>query len=289
MNDQIKEGFINNGDEVANPGEEISLDIKIRNVTKQTLKDVTVHFLCDSEVAEIISEPKKIGDLPSAYYASGYSGASKSSNVTLNAAISKTCVLKLSQNLKANRELPITVFFTDSTNNIWTDTFNIPIQYSDFKVFVPEIECVDSDKDDTKNNNDGFIQPGETLFMDLKLHNAGKSGAVGIKAKLIALSDYITIKKGEADFYNLATNCYKTGNYVLKYGETSNGSKNSEIAMDGEKGTVFVFEVSPSTPKGIEIPMQIEITDFSGNLIKKHFSIFIDDYEEVEEENEGEM
>lgn len=278
VSDPIFIDSTNNGDGIVNFGETVALDVKVKNYTQKQLEDVSIEFSSPLNEVCFIENKKSYGDIPAGYWASGYAGATKTNNVTMNANQAKTCVLVVPKTIPDR--IPITMTFKTSYGISWYDNFFVEVKNADFDVDLVAVEYVDVKKDGTKNNNDGLVQSGETLFADIKVKNKGKSGVTGVVAKLTSSSDYIEIIKDEYNLYNIASGCFKTGNYISKYGKENNGSTNQEISMNGED--IFSFKINEAAPKGVKLPIQIEFSDNIGNSTKKEFYVVVDDFEEKE-------
>jgi hypothetical protein len=108
------------------------------------------------------------------------------------------------------------------------------------------------------NNEDGIINKGETVGLQVWLKNSGTSAARGVKATFSTTSSYVS------GF---------TPTTQVNYGDISAGNS-VVVSYDGYSNYYTIrFTVSSSTPVGAQIPINISITDESGNTWTESFNV----------------
>ncbi|MDR2085285.1 MAG: S8 family serine peptidase [Bacteroidales bacterium] len=83
--------------------------------------------------------------------------------------------------------------------------------------------------DDSQGNNNGNMNPGETISLDLSLINKDNVGINNVNATIIPLSEYVTIINDYAEFGNFSPNEIKTVNGAYTFSLSPNTPANEEI------------------------------------------------------------
>jgi hypothetical protein len=107
------------------------------------------------------------------------------------------------------------------------------------------------------NNGDKIISKGETIALSVYLKNTGTSKANGVKATFSTTSPYIS---------------GLTPTTAVNYGTMVAGSSQYSNYIDN----YIRFTVSSSTPDGTQIPINISITDESGNVWTDSFNVTVE-------------
>jgi PKD repeat protein len=118
---------------------------------------------------------------------------------------------------------------TDGTL-VWVSSISIPGH-------APVLEFVNFSLDDSSGNNNGKIDPGETVNVTVEIENSGSSDAFNINGELSAIDPFLTVVSGNAGFGDLA------------YGETVSA--------------FFTVEADEQTPAGHLVTLQF---DMEGDL-----------------------
>ena len=123
--------------------------------------------------------------------------------------------LRISSNAPAGHKAKLTLKYTATTDGPWTHTINLPIACGDEPEPEPEPGGVvevsgyrvddgpshDGTGNDSKGNNDGAAQCGETIEMYVTVGNEGASTLDGLSAKLTEADPYVTILYNTSSFY----------------------------------------------------------------------------------------
>jgi hypothetical protein len=112
------------------------------------------------------------------------------------------------------------------------------------------------------NNGDEIVNKGETVGLQVWLKNSGTSAANGVKATFSTTSSYVS------GF---------TPTIPISYGNISAGSSEMADYRGGYSAYYYTiqFTVSSSAPAGAQIPINISITDESGNTWTSSFNAVV--------------
>ena len=162
-----------NGDGVANPGEDIELKVKLSNRGSSVAHNVGAVISTTDRYVDITDDDLSWGDIDA--------GASDEAS-DFDFVVAANC--------PSGRAIKFTLSIT-ADEGAWSETFTIIVDG------YPELSYdghrIDDDTSTSSGNNDGRVNPGETIEMPLTLHNAGFGGANDIEAILTTSDPYITI------------------------------------------------------------------------------------------------
>lgn len=141
-------------------------------------------------------------------------------------------------NIAANDTVDVTDGFqfivTDSIPNEEVVTFEITAQddtgetwESSFTItgHSPELNFNSFDVDDSNGNNNGKIEPGETVNLIVYIENNGSSQAYNTIADLQTLSQYVTINSGTQTIGNMPEDIIDTISFnITAHGDTPEGT-----------------------------------------------------------------
>ncbi len=85
-----------------------------------------------------------------------------------------------------------------------TDGTETWISYTSIQGHAPVLEYVDFEIDDASGNNNGKIDPGETVDITVSIENTGSSEAYNIAGEISAVDPYLSVTSGTNDFGDLA-------------------------------------------------------------------------------------
>jgi hypothetical protein len=108
-------------------------------------------------------------------------------------------------------------------------------------------------------NEDGILNPGETIIYELKVGNYGKKSVLGVNAVISTNDGYVS---------NMANTSGNIGNFKER-GSYRPDSKTIFAGFDREKN--LRFTVSPNTPAGHIIRFEIVFSDANGNTWRDYF------------------
>ena len=281
----------NNGDGNINPGETISMDIRIQN--KGTSKDMSVmsQLTTTSQYVTLTSNEKSYETINPGYYKTQYGTqyyaddssykygyTSSTSYNTTTYPYSGTLkpswgwTFSVDKNTPENTVIPFTMEFTDIHGDTWTDSFELTVKKADVAINVVGKAWNDAKSIDSNNNEDTGFNPGETINLDLRIKNTGTAAAIGLVAKLTSTSPYITFTDNICDYGKLSGGYYKTS-----YTSTNSTGYNTETSASYStlNNPGYIFKISESTPANTEIPITITITDNQTNTWTEIYTITI--------------
>ncbi len=104
-----------------------------------------------------------------------------------------------------------------SDTNVWTKTFKIIAH-------APDLKFVEFSIDDSNGNNNGQLDPGETVNMTVKIDNEGSSDAYNVMAQLVSQSQWVSITQPDMNYGDLSVGDSATAVYeVTADGDTPLG------------------------------------------------------------------
>jgi hypothetical protein len=143
--------------------------------------------------------------------------------------------------LEINAEDAGTASLTVTKHNYIPHLGSVDVGQADRFVNIFEYEVDDDNVGDSSGNDDGIINPGETIEFNISLKNSGTSAATNVTAVLSTPDDYITITDDIED-----------------YGAIAGGV--SVYSADD-----FDFSVDPDVLGGMDIHLELTISDDLGN------------------------
>ena len=264
----------NNNDGKFNPGETIWMDILLHNSANLTIKNVELSASSTSTYITFEKSGGSYGNIAAGNYQSfynnycGFSSKDSIDSVYVNFNYSDTVplIFTINQNCPVNTTIPVTLTITDSIGNEWTELLNIPVIKTGADLECAEIKSYDAKSISTSyNNNDGIVNPGETIWMDFILHNKGTSQAKQLTLSASSTSPYISFAKTGGSYGDIDAGYYQSfyNNYC------SYSSKNSidsvYVNFNNPNYAPLIFTINQNCPVNTIIPVSLTITDSIGN------------------------
>ena len=285
ISDDISSNDFNNGDKVINPGELISMDVRVNNQTKKAITGLNAVLSTTSNYITINNSTKNYGDIDGNYfktlygayeyannssYKNGYSSNSDYFSSMLEASYGWQFAVDV--NTPDNTTIPFTITFTDSQGNSWTDNFNIKVTKTD--VNIQPVMCYynDAKSISSSNNGDDGYNAGETINWDIRVKNTGTTKAVNVIAKLSSTSPYITFSDNICNYGTINSMCYKTS-YTASNSTGYTSENSASVSTQNYPG--YVFTISADTPNNTVIPILLTITDNQNHTWTTSYNITI--------------
>ncbi|MBI65091.1 MAG: hypothetical protein CMG64_02200 [Candidatus Marinimicrobia bacterium] len=120
------------------------------------------------------------------------------------------------------------------------DSFNITDPANNVNLSYDNISVNDIDDGVANGNNDGLINPGEIVYLDLPLYNYGTTSNDNVQAILTSESDFVNIIYGISQYNNINPNQL--------------GYQNSD----------FIIEIEQTALEGHDLELRLNITDSDG-------------------------
>jgi hypothetical protein len=264
-----KDGFIN-------PGESFYIDLRLKNTGTRQANLAKVILTNNNEYVDIaqgevvFSSVKNLNpghNLTLSSYGDEYLRPFFSAGVGGNYYFR----INLSKNCPIGTSLSFDIKIVDNWGYAWADTISIPVVKTgaDIAINRPILSNYKVQETAYTNRND-IANPGEQLYLDFWVKNAGYSSVLGLKAELSTDSIYVTIDEKDINIGTIRAGYYKTlyfRNAYLnadQYGvsEIKSGYLMTNLSLSDKKLT---FSISGNCPPNTELPFILTFTDSWGN------------------------
>ncbi len=232
-----------NNDGLITKGETVELKVYLKNIGGKTANAVDASFSTTSPYASVLSNSYDVSygnmasndEVSGQYYYYGYSLKFKVSNST-----------------PVDTDISFSINITDEDGHSWQETFSITVQSINSNIVYSKNQVYSDD------NNDGYINKGETIELKVFLKNTGTSTANAVEANFTTTSSYASILSNSYDvsYGNMTANYEASGQYYY-YGYS------------------LKFKVSNSTPDNTVITFKANITDEAGNTWTDTFTVTV--------------
>ncbi len=224
INEVLIDDATGNGDGQADIGETIKLDASFKNLGNEEAANLTITISSENDFITIIQPNSAISVI------------APGQTITVDDAFE----LSIAENIPDNETINFDLVITDGTNT-WESTFSITghapvLEYSSFSI------------SDQLGNNNGQIDPGETVTMIIEVNNIGSSTAFEVFGELSSSSSYISILSGQPQLF-------------------------ANILPDGTASAGFEIFCSESTPVGQNISFTVNINATFGISAQGSFSV----------------
>jgi len=181
-----------NGDGVINPGEEISLDISLRNYGDQSSDDVTAVLSTSDPMATVLGNLGDYGEI-----APGDSSQASSYRFS----ISPDC--------PNGRVISFTLEIDDVASNSWEERLNFTVASPILGFHTYRID------DSVGGDGDCIPEPSESFALILSLKNRGLGLARGVTAEIWEEDSYVSLTDTIADFGEIWPDSISDGTYEM--------------------------------------------------------------------------
>ncbi|MCD4796609.1 MAG: DUF1573 domain-containing protein [Candidatus Cloacimonetes bacterium] len=181
-----------NGDGYINPGEDIELNVKLKNFGLLTANSVTATISSESDLITISDNIEDYGNISA--------GNSAFSSDDFDISISPTAL--------GGAEIRLNIHIEDGNGNDWNDF--IYLMVTGANLYVDSYTIV--------NDPNGILDPGETVELVVTIHNGGTVAANAVDGLLMSTSPNITMVDSIGFFNN-----------VNPGGQASNSGNNFQI------------------------------------------------------------
>jgi len=213
-----------NGNGQADLGETLVLSITVKNVGTQNAENVDVTIASEDPYVDIVDAEE--------YYGTVAAGGTLASNGGFT--------VEIAFDVPDSYDIPFTLTAANGMYT-WQSAFTIT-------AFAPSVIIETLTIDDAAGNNNGLLDPGETVDFELRMTNAGSVAASDITAVLSTTEMLISIPQNTLTIASLPVG----SDTVLIY---SNISANQAMAQ------------------GTEIPFELSIAGWGGYIHTEEFSI----------------
>ncbi|MBC8488256.1 MAG: hypothetical protein H8D45_19690 [Bacteroidetes bacterium] len=180
----------NNG--LADYGESILLTVELENVGTQDANDVSVIISTTDPYVSITDNSEFYGNIPTGQ----------------SVSVADAFSFDLAANVPDGHVFQFTVEATSLTKDTWTNTFSetahAPVlEYDSFVIYDPS------------GNNNGKLDPGETVNLAITIANSGSSEAYNVIGELVCGDPYITINSNNINYGNIAGEGTSVNNFSV--------------------------------------------------------------------------
>ena len=249
----------NNGDNLPNPGETLTMDMRIQNISGST-KYVNATLASTSEYITFTKASYAYGDIGAGYYRNCYSYSERSTADYTLIPSSSYFAFTIASNTPIGTVIPVSASF-DTQGNTWTDNFSITVVKTGASLVYNAKAFIDS------GNGDNLPNAGESTSMDMRIRNSGTSDVIGLTATLSSISTYIAFTKASYVYGDIGAGYYRN---CYSYSERST----ADYTMS-PSSSYFAFTIAPNTPVGSLIPVTITFADTQGNSWTDSFSVAV--------------
>jgi hypothetical protein len=120
----------------------------------------------------------------------------------------------LAANVPDGRVIPLSLTATDNASHTWTGTVNITAH-------APNVSVGTVIVDDPTGNNNGRLDPGETVGLDVSLTNNGSATVANLAALLASTDAYVTINDNSGSLVSLAPGATATVGFSITVGASA--------------------------------------------------------------------
>lgn len=206
-------------------GENVQLSLGVKNVGISLANAVSVTLSTTDPYVTISNNTANYGDIPAG------------SVIMVNNAFA----FSVADSIPDNHNISFSITATDGTNT-WPSYFTI-------KGHAPKLSYVSYTVSDPAGNNDGKIDPGETVTLSITAKNSGSASAFNINGLLTSNDPYLTIVTATQNF--------------------------GDIVNGGNSSATFTIAADPATPAGHMAGLNIELTANQGITGSGVFSVII--------------
>ncbi|MCK4655189.1 MAG: hypothetical protein KAU01_12175, partial [Candidatus Cloacimonetes bacterium] len=197
-----------NGDGTVNPGEDIELNVSLKNFGTMTATDITAVISTQDDSITITDNTEDFGDITAG--SSTYS--SDDFDFSVNASV------------LGGKEIQLEIVIQDALRNQWTDFIFIPVEGAN--LYASDYTVV--------NNPNGVLDPGETVELVVNLENLGTVTANAISGELFSSDPHIVVDDPDGYFGNVPAG-----------GQASNNTDKFEVTANAQiiPGSQFTLEL----------------------------------------------
>lgn len=226
-----------NGNGLVDYGESIVLDVAMKNVGSEIAENVVVNVTTSSPFVTLNTSSFELGNVEPGVIAMAQDALS----------------FVVSDEVPNNHSIAFVLTITSGTNE-WTGQFNVPAYAPSFIVGSYSIA-------DPAGNNNGRLDPGETVEISFTAENNGNSDAFGVIASFLNNSPYLTVTQESFTIEQWNAGSQETVTYMV---EVSSGAPVGSVASFGFAVEAGVYTASQNYDAKIGLILEdFETGDFS--------------------------
>jgi len=222
-----------NGNGLLDFGENLTIDMQTKNVGPDEAVGVTGQLTSADAYVTITDDLADFGTIP------GNNGTSE---------VIDAYAFKVQSSVPDGHIIPFSVALTDANDSTWTSNFTMVAH-------APELEFITAVVSDITGNNNGILDPGETVSVMITLKNNGSGEANEVAGILLEDDAYVSIGDESGSFGTLAGDG----------GTADNGSDD------------FMVTAEASCPRGHQVNFTVAVTAARDYSTTVAFSLVVGD------------
>ncbi len=205
---EINDYTENNGNGLLDYGESVLLSFSLKNVGVENASNITATIFSADPYITITDNSEFFGDI-------GPDGT---------VTVADAFAFDAANNIPDGHVINFQVDATDG-NDTWVSYFSI-------QGHAPVLEMGDFVINDPTGNNNGKIDPGETVDIIITVENNGTSEAFNVLGQLQSSDPYITIVEGEKNYGNITGGNQGQQSFVVSAGSSAPAGHIASFNMD---------------------------------------------------------
>ncbi len=260
---------IGDNDVLVQPGETVNMDFKIQGQNTGTSYIRDLYATISTSTPGVTVTAGRTTFLFASVLNPGYydslasSPNATASNITVSATSSYSRFnFAVAKTVAPGTNIVFDVVFSDYFGNTWNDTLTVPVSSFTTDIAVTgDYALWGYTSYDTDGDNDGLVQPGETVNMDFKIQglNTGSSYIRDLYATISTETPGVTVTAGRETF--LFTSVLNP-NYYDSLASSQNASASSVTVNAASTYSRFNFSVADTVAPGTNIVFTVVFTDY---------------------------
>jgi hypothetical protein len=187
-----------NGNNAVDYDELINLDVELKNIGDLTGNNITAVLSTTSTSVSIIDNSQSWGDMTAGSMAE----------------ILASFTYQVNEDVVDQEQVVFLLTITDSDGNTWTANIYVTLN-------APNVSVLDLTIDDASGNNNGRLDPGETVTLSITAKNTGHADLLLSEGDITSNSTYVTITSGNDAIGTMGVNQTVTGTYTITVSEST--------------------------------------------------------------------
>ena len=210
-----------NGDGIVNPGEDIELNVSLKNFGIMTANNITAVISTEDDFITITDDNESYGNITA--------GSSTYSSDDFDFSVNS--------NVLGGTEIQLEVVIQDAFINQWTDYIFILVEGAN--LYANDYSVIDG--------NNSVLDPGETAQLEVTIENIGSVGTNAIYGTLMSTDNRITINDSIGYFGNISAG-----------GQAINSTNRFELIANTQiiPGSQFILELHLYNADGYDSTVQ---------------------------------
>jgi len=239
-----------NGNGLVDNGESISFSVSMENLGNLQASNVDVTITTDSEFITFTDDTESCGDLQ------------PGDVINLDDAF----IFDVSPNVTDNEIIIFDLNATDGTDT-WISQIYIV-------TYAPELGITEFVISDPTGNNNGRIDPGETVEISISVTNDGSNGAYNLMGDLACAAEGITVNTSAQDFGDLSVGNSGTASYEVYADPTTPVGVpiSFDLNLNGEGGYSVTSNYETVVGQLVALVLDLDPSNHSGPAIFETFA-----------------